>query len=152
MLKGKFIGVREKTGVFAIEKKFMAHANEKAVLKATALGLYYAELNGVRVGDRYLTPGWTSYNKMLQVQEYDVTELLQEGENVLTFTVGEGWFCSGVTWVKKRDLYGEQSAVCADLVFADRAVCTDETWVAHGKAISAQAAFTTAKRRILRRR
>ena len=130
MLKGKFIGVKEKANVFAVEKKFTAHAGERATLKATALGLYFAELNGVRVGDAYLTPGWTSYNKMLQVQEYDVTALLKEGENVLTLTVGEGWFCSGVTWEKKRDLYGEQSAVCADLILTDKTVSTDESWTA----------------------
>ena len=141
MLKGNFIGVKEKAGVFAVEKKFTAHANEKAVLKATALGLYFAELNGVRVGDRYLTPGWTSYNKMLQVQEYDVSSMLKEGENVLTLTVGEGWFCGGVTWEKKRDLYGEQSAVCADLILTDKMISTDETWVAHESYIRASGIY-----------
>ena len=128
MLQGKFIGVKESANVFAVEKKFVAHACEQAVLRATALGLYFAELNGVRVGDRYLTPGWTSYNKMLQVQEYDVSALLKEGENVLSFTVGEGWFCGGLTWEKKRNIYGKQSAVCADLVFVNRTISTDESW------------------------
>ena len=104
MLKGKFIGVQEKLSVFVVEKNFLGHANEKAVLRATALGLYFAELNGVRVGDRYLTPGWTSYNKMLQVQEYDVSALLKDGENVLSFTVGEGWYCGGVTLGQKRHI------------------------------------------------
>ena len=130
MLKGKFIGVQEKSSVFVVEKNFLGHANEKAVLRATALGLYFAELNGVRVGDRYLTPGWTSYNKMLQVQEYDVSALLKDGENVLSFTVGEGWYCGGLTWEQKRHIYGEQTAVCADLIFADRTVSTDESWTA----------------------
>ncbi len=135
MLKGKFIGIVEKTSVFVVEKKFTAHANEKAVLKATALGLYFAELNGVRVGDRYLTPGWTSYNKMLQVQEYDVSTLLKEGENVLTFTVGEGWYAGGLTWEEKRNIYGDQTAVCADLLFADRTISTDESWAARESVI-----------------
>ena len=135
MLKGNFIGVKEKANVFAVEKKFRAHAGEKAVLKATALGLYFAELNGVRVGDAYLTPGWTSYKKMLQVQEYDVSALIKEGENLFTLTVGEGWFCGGVTWEKKRDLYGEQSAVCADLIFCDRVLSTDESWAARESVI-----------------
>lgn len=43
--------------------------------------------NGVHVGDSYLCPGWTSYNKMLQVQEYDVSALLISGENTLSITV-----------------------------------------------------------------
>lgn len=141
MLKGKFIGVKEKANVFAVEKMFRAHAGEKAMLRATALGLYFAELNGVRVGDAYLTPGWTSYNKMLQVQEYDVSALLKEGENVITLTVGEGWFCSGVTWEKKRDLYGEQSAVCADLILSDKIISTDGSWTARESYIRASGIY-----------
>ena len=135
MLKGKFIGVKESANVFAVEKKFTAHTGEKAILKATALGLYFAEINGVRVGDTYLTPGWTSYNKMLQVQEYDVSAMLKEDENILTLTVGEGWFCGGLTWEKKRNIYGNQSAVCADLVFADRTISTDGNWTARESVI-----------------
>ena len=130
MLKGKFIGVQEKAGVFVVEKTFTVRAGETAILRATALGLYFAELNGVRVGDAYLTPGWTSYNKMLQVQEYDVSALLKEGENILTLTVGEGWFCGGLTWEKKRNIYGKQSAVCADLILSDKTISTDESWAA----------------------
>lgn len=141
MLKGNFIGVKEKTGVFAVEKKFTARTGEKATLRATALGLYFAEINGARVGDRYLTPGWTSYNKMLQVQEYDVSAMLKEGENVLTLTVGEGWFCGGVTWEKKRDLYGEQSAVCADLILTDKTISTDESWAARESVIRASSIY-----------
>ncbi len=130
MLQGKFIGVKEQMNVFVVEKKFTAHAGEKAVLRATALGLYCAQLNGVRVGDCYLTPGWTSYNKMLQVQEYGISALLKDGENVLTLTVGEGWYCGGLTWEQRRNIYGEQTAVCADLIFVNRTVSTDESWTA----------------------
>ncbi len=141
MIKGKFIGVLERTSVFIAEKKFMAKAGEKTVLRATALGLYFAELNGMRVGDAYLTPGWTSYNKMLQVQEYDVSALLKDGENVLSFTVGNGWFCGPLTWERKTDMYGKQSAVCADLVFADRIVSTDEKWTARESYIRASGIY-----------
>ena len=141
MLKGKFIGVKEKTGVFVVEKRFTAQAGEKAILRATALGLYFAELNGVRVGDCYLTPGWTSYNKMLQVQEYDVSAYLKDGENVLTLTVGEGWYRSGITWEKKRDLYGTQSAVCADLILHDAIISTDESWTARESHIRASGIY-----------
>ena len=141
MLKGKFIGVKEKTDVFVVEKRFTAQASEHVVLRATALGLYFAEFNGVRVGDCYLTPGWTSYNKMLQVQEYDVSALLKEGENILTLTVGEGWFCGGLTWMRKQFFYGEQSAVCADLIFADRTISTDESWTARESVIRASGIY-----------
>ena len=135
MLNGKFIGVKERANTFTVEKKFNIESLEKAVLKITALGLYYAEINGVRVGDCYLTPGWTSYNKTLQMQIYNVTELLKEGENVISFTVNEGWYSGGLTWEKKRNLYGEQTAVCAELVCGNSSICTDESWTARESVI-----------------
>ncbi len=84
MMKGDFIGVREDANVFVLEKRFIVKETGRAILRATALGLYFAEINGMRAGDAFLTPGWTSYNKMLQVQEYDVTPLVKAGENVLS--------------------------------------------------------------------
>lgn len=65
----------------------------KATLYVTALGTYEARLNGERVSDYVLAPGWTAYEKRLQYQEYDITDLLKE-ENELTITVGKGWFRS----------------------------------------------------------
>lgn len=130
MLNGKFIGVKERINTFTVEKRFEIKDRQKAVLKITALGLYYAEINGIRVGDCYLTPGWTSYNKTLQVQEYDITKLIKEGENVITVTVNEGWYCGGLTWLKKRNNYGQQPAVCAELVCGNLSIRTEESWTA----------------------
>ena len=129
-MNGKFIGVKEKANTFTVEKKFNIKSKQKAVLKVTALGLYFAEINGVRVGDSYLTPGWTSYNKTLQVQEYDVSEIIKEGENSIAITVNEGWYAGPLTWLKKRNNYGEHPAVCADLILSDDVISTDESWVA----------------------
>ena len=97
MLQGDFIGVKERANVFCVECKFMVRSAKKVTVRATALGVYFAEVNGVRVGDACLAPGWTAYNKTLQVQEYDVTALVKEGENTLSFTVGEGWCCGPLT-------------------------------------------------------
>lgn len=126
-MQGKFVGVKEKTDVFSLEKGFIAESG-KATLRATALGLYFAEINGSRVGDAYLTPGWTSYNKMLQVQEYDVTALIKDGENVIKFTVANGWYCGRLTYLDKKQFYGTQSAVCADLLLSNGTISTDESW------------------------
>lgn len=131
MLSGKFIGVAAQANVFVLEQKFAVRSAKKVTLFATALGVYFAEVNGVRVGDGYLAPGWTSYNKTLQVQEYDITSLVKEGENILSLTVNEGWYSGPLTWERKRDTYGKQPAVCAD-VYADgkRILSTDESWSA----------------------
>ena len=53
-----------------------AGAVEKAALTITALGVYEAELNGQKVGDALFAPGYTYYPRELQVQTYDVTDLL----------------------------------------------------------------------------
>ena len=57
-----------KRRAYLLSKKYLLPLlAKKAALRVTALGLYFAEVNGKRVGNAYLTPGWTSYNKMLQV-------------------------------------------------------------------------------------
>jgi alpha-L-rhamnosidase len=63
----------------------------EAILEVTAAGVYEAELNGQRVGEFILAPGWTEYHKRLQVQRYDVTAMLG-GKNRLDITVANGWY------------------------------------------------------------
>ena len=65
----------------------------KADLYITSLGVYEAEINGRRVGEYVLAPGWTAYEKRLQYQVYDVTELLEEN-NEIRITLGKGWYRS----------------------------------------------------------
>lgn len=107
---------------------------EKAILKITALGVYEAKLNGERVGDFILAPGWTSYLNRLQVQSYDVTNLLKT-ENSLEVMVGQGWRAIA----NKRDgsdfLGYRDTALIAELtiVYADgrtESIVTDSSWTA----------------------
>ena len=107
---------------------------EKAILEITALGVYEAKLNGERVGDFILAPGWTSYSNRLQVQSYDVTNLLKT-ENSLEVTVGQGWRAIA----NKRDgsdfLGYRDTALIAELtlVYADgrtESIVTDSSWTA----------------------
>jgi alpha-L-rhamnosidase len=64
----------------------------RAVLYASALGVYELQLNGRRVGDQVLAPEWTDYLQKAQYQGYDVTALVQSGENVLGAQIGAGWY------------------------------------------------------------
>ena len=107
---------------------------EKAMLEITALGVYEAKLNGERIGDFILAPGWTSYLNRLQVQSYDVTNLLKT-ENSLEVTVGQGWRAIA----DKRDgsdfLGYRDTALIAELtlVYADgrtESIVTDSSWTA----------------------
>ena len=71
---------------FSIDKEI-----KTATLYITARGVYEAKINGNRVGDFIMAPGWTSYHNRLQVQTYDVTGLLQE-DNTIILELAEGWF------------------------------------------------------------
>ena len=83
---------------------------EKAVLTVTALGVYEAELNSRKVGDVLFAPGYTYYPRELQVQTYDVTDLLGR-ENVLKVYLGQGWYCGRFTFDNKTKIYGDRPAV-----------------------------------------
>lgn len=138
-MKGVFIGAGRSANTFCVRKTFYAEAG-KAVLRATALGTYFAELNGSRVGDAYLAPGWTSYRNVLQVQEYEVE--LRRGENELTFTVNEGWYCGPLTWDHVAGIYGDCPAVCAELLIDGVCVvCTDKSWTAEESPIRASGIY-----------
>ncbi len=89
------------------EKDFTLSGNlRKAVLYITALGVYEASVNGKRVGEFIMAPGWTTYEDRLQYQVYDVTDLLQK-ENHLSILAGKGWYHSHLAGSIK-DLSGRQ--------------------------------------------
>ncbi len=71
-------------------RSFSAQTVRKATLTVTAIGVYEAKLNGKRVSNYVLAPGWTSFKTRLQYQTYDVTALVGD-ENELTVLVGRGW-------------------------------------------------------------
>jgi len=86
-----------------------------AMAYITAHGLYEAQINGHRVGDAYLTPGWTSYNKRLQYQAYDVTSLLQQGKNAVGAELGNGWYRGYIGYDPKPNLYGKDISLLLQL-------------------------------------
>lgn len=112
-------------------KTFSAEEKTEALLTITALGVYEAYLNGNPIGDFYLAPGWTSYSNRLQVQEYDLTPLLRQ-ENELTVTLGKGWFAGRISLDTYKSLAsGPRLIAELHLTAADGTVCvvgTDESW------------------------
>ena len=92
----------------------VAQPIKRARLYATALGVYECEINGNKVGDDVLAPGWTDYHKRLDYQIYDVTDLLNQGANVLGAVVGDGWYCGHIGW-RQRQNYGQKPHFCGQL-------------------------------------
>lgn len=61
-----------------------------AVISVSCLGVYEAYINGKRVGDFFLAPGWTSYETRLQYQTYDISDFLIKGKNKVEICAGVG--------------------------------------------------------------
>jgi alpha-L-rhamnosidase len=106
---------------------------KSASLSVTAHGLYEAMINGKRVSKDYMAPGWTSYHQHLLYQTYDVTSMLKSGQNVIGFTLGDGWYRGYLAFDGKRDYYGKQISglVQLDLRYTDgskETVNSDSSW------------------------
>ena len=105
-------------------KEFVTNKQVKqAVAFITARGMYEAKINGKRVGDVCLAPGWTSYDKRLPYQTYDVTHLLQGGKNAIGVTLGNGWYRGNIGFEGKTNTYGDKLA----LLFQMQIFYTDGT-------------------------
>ena len=106
-----------------------------ARLYVTSHGLYEAYVDGKRVGDAVLTPGWTSYNHRLQYQTYDVTSLVHPGANAIGAMLGDGWYRGRIGFSNERNVYGHKLGLLAQLRidYADGThdiVGTDGSWKA----------------------
>lgn len=104
----------------------------RAVLYATALGLYEIELNGRRVGDHVLAPDWTDYRKRVRYQAYDVTRMIKRGDNAIGAQLANGWF-SGHIGNGGNRYFGDTPALLAQLevTYQDgttERIVTDPSW------------------------
>lgn len=114
---------------FVIGKKVKA-----AYAHATALGLYHLYINGKKAGEDEFAPGWTSYNKHLLYQTYDVTDYLQEGVNAAAGHIGPGWYKGTVGFVRMRGHYGTRAAFACQIVVeyedgSRESFQTDTSWM-----------------------
>lgn len=113
----------------------VAKAVKRARLYATARGAYWFYINGQRVGDGYLNPGWTDFRHRIMYNTYDVTQMLRTGNNALGIELGHGWFCddfgfAGAMW---GDQYGYKPSALAMIKVeytdgTNETFVTDNTW------------------------
>jgi alpha-L-rhamnosidase len=116
---------------FVLKKKIVS-----ARAYVTAHGFYELYLNGKKVSDDVLSPGWTSYEKRLQYQVYDVTPLLKEGQNVVGAMLGDGWFRGTLGWVSQWGIYGKHKGLLCQMhvKYSDGSediIKTDASWKAN---------------------
>ena len=112
ILSGRETELPSEKGLLTFRRFFRAEkAVKRAVLRATALGIFDVCINGERVGAEELKPGWTDYRVRVFEFEYDVTALIRE-ENVLTAAVSNGWWSGRISY----GFYGYKSpAFCAEI-------------------------------------
>lgn len=116
---------------FTVKKKI-----KKGRLYITGLGLYRAHINGKRVGENYLSPGFNDYDGYLRYQTYDITNLLEE-ENEISVNLGDGWYKGRIGIDKPFDkggnVFGTKYKLNALIVISyddsseDR-IITDDSW------------------------
>jgi alpha-L-rhamnosidase len=114
--------------IFIVDKKI-----KTAVLSGTALGVCELRLNGKKVGDTNLLPGWTDYRKRIYVHSFDVADQLMSGENVVGCILGAGWFSGCFGPFSDKGYYGHDAWFSAmlEIEYEDgsrETIRTDSSW------------------------
>ncbi len=105
---------------------------KRAFAYVTSRGVYEMSFNGRAAGDLRMAPGWTSYNKRLQFQTYDITGLLDE-DNTVEILVGNGWYKGILGFALKANTYGDRVAAFCEIhvIYEDGStekIVTDTSW------------------------
>ena len=102
-------------------------AASPARIYATAFGVYSLSINGHRVGDHVLAPGWQAYQHRLHFQTYEVpSDFFQVGANVIGISVGEGWYAGRLTWMSScRNYWGSDIGARCQLELGDKCIATN---------------------------
>jgi len=113
----------------------LAKTVASARVYVTSHGYYELHINGKKVGDQVLTPGWTSYGKRLQYQVYDVTPMVVKGANAVAAVLGDGWYRGTLAWGNNWAIYGKSLGLLMQLKITytdgtETLVVTDNTWKA----------------------
>lgn len=111
----------------------LSEETKQARLYVTAKGVFELHLNSKRIGNDYFANGFTSYSKRLDTLTYDVTGLLQEGENLLEAKLGNGWYSGRLGWQNEKALFGDYPELLLqlELTLSDgtrQTVTSDKKW------------------------
>jgi len=114
----------------------VAKTVRSARIYSSALGTYQLYLNGQRVGNDILAPGWTDYRKRIVYQVYDVTSQVKQGGNAIGAILGGGWYADGLGWLQTRFNFGPPPVrllLQLEIEYSDGSrdsVVSDESWKA----------------------
>jgi len=112
---------------FTVEGKIVS-----AKIDISARGLYNGYINGEKICDSYLNPGWCDYRKTIRYQTYDVAHLIQEGENAIGCILGNGWFGGCVGLLNQRNYNGSNmlwAVLNIETTTMKYTIATDDSWL-----------------------
>ncbi|MBN2183541.1 MAG: glycoside hydrolase family 78 protein [Sedimentisphaerales bacterium] len=112
--KARWIGAEQESQTIMLRHEFTVKAGlKRAVAHVCGLGHYEISVNGEKVGDDILSPGWTKYNKTCLYDTRELTPLLKEGDNAVGLLLGNGMYnVKGGRYVKFKGSYGPIKAIC----------------------------------------
>ncbi|HJA11528.1 MAG TPA: glycoside hydrolase family 78 protein [Candidatus Mediterraneibacter merdipullorum] len=124
---------KESRGYYLRKETCIEKKVKEAFAFTTALGLYHFYINGEKIGEDEFTPGWTSYNRHLLYQCYDITDKIKQGGNLFGALIGAGWYKGDMGSARTRNHYGMCSAFSCHIVLhyedGDRGMLfTDTSW------------------------
>ncbi|MGB3007576.1 MAG: family 78 glycoside hydrolase catalytic domain [Chitinophagaceae bacterium] len=110
---------------------------QKEIKSATTyicgLGHFEMYLNGKKIGDHFLDPGWTNYAKHAQYVTFDITKELKQGKNAVGVMLGNGfYYIPGQRYRKMTGAYGHPKMIMLTVIgYADGTtenIISDESW------------------------
>lgn len=106
---------------------------QRALIHICGLGQYELSLNGKKVGDAFIDPGWTNYRKTCLYSTYDITQELLTGANTLSVMLGNGMYnVRGGRYIKFSGSFGEPKLICRlQIDYTDgtsRIIGSDASW------------------------
>lgn len=117
---------------FRVRKSFNCPSSfQRARLYVTSYGVHESYINGQRVGDELLAPGWSDYRYHLRYYVHDIGSLLKAGQsNDIGAWLGEGWYCGRLGFRDGvRNVYGQGMGLLAQLEIDGEIIArTDQDW------------------------
>lgn len=125
----------ESSGALMRKEFFIEEQFSSAYFFGTAHGIYIPYLNGEKIGEDFLSPGWTSYNKHLRYQVYDTSSAVRPGANTLAVSLGAGWYKGKMSYNLNRNHYGETAAFSGGIILhlangGVKIIASDQSWKA----------------------
>ena len=119
-----------------LRKSFeLSNEPSSARLHITAKGVFDVHLNGENVSDDVMPPGWTPYEKRIETLTYDVSNLLESGQNTIAVELASGWYAGRLGWSKTKFGTVESPRVLVQLEIqlsdgSMQFITSDESWKA----------------------